>query len=161
MAASGETSVGTQPPAGPPSAPGTYALLLHLERGRELTVGRRGRFRFPAGVYAYAGSARGPGGLAARVRRHLCAQKVRHWHVDTLRQWAPVKAVWFTEGDQRRECAWALALAEMPGASIPARGFGASDCSCPTHLVHFPFLPERSAFARRVGQPVLEVILRG
>jgi len=72
-----------------------------------------------------------------------------------------VTAVWFAEGDQRRECAWALALAEMPDASITARGFGATDCSCPTHLVHFRFLPERSAFARRVGQPVLEVILRG
>jgi hypothetical protein len=41
------------------------------------------------------------------------------------------------------ECCWSLALAGLPGAEIPARGFGASDCRanpirCPAHLAAFP-----------------------
>ena len=46
---------------------GAYALVLHLERKEEITVGRLGTFAFPAGYYLYAGSALGPGGLEARL----------------------------------------------------------------------------------------------
>jgi len=46
---------------------------------------RGGRvFAIPRGVYLYVGSARGFGGLKARVARHLRAVKKVHWHVDYL-----------------------------------------------------------------------------
>jgi Uri superfamily endonuclease len=144
-----------------PRRPGTYALLLRLKRARAVAVGRLGHFRFPAGTYVYVGSARGPGGLAARVARHLRRSKPLRWHVDYLRPWGRPLAVWLVEGDQQRECLWASTLAATPGASVPAPGFGASDCGCPAHLLHFPDVPDRAAFAQQAGGPVTEVHLDG
>ncbi|MGD1996907.1 MAG: GIY-YIG nuclease family protein [Anaerolineae bacterium] len=143
------------------SSPGTYALLLRLERARRLSVGRLGCFRFPRGVYVYTGSAQGPGGTRARIARHLRRPKVLHWHVDYLRAHALPVLVWLLEGDQRRECQWAGALQRMPRASIPALGFGSSDCSCPSHLIRFPALPDRTIFEQTIGEPVTEVRLDG
>jgi len=136
--------------------PGTYVLLLRLSRVTGIDVGRSGRFSFPVGWYTYVGSARGPGGLAARISRHLRSPKPLHWHIDYLRLCAlPVRA-WYAIGLRRRECAWARALSTLPGASIPVPRFGASDCRCPAHLVHFTTSPDLMAFARAVGETVSE-----
>jgi len=142
-----------------PDQPGTYALILRLPHPATLDVGRLGRFQFPAGWYAYAGSARGPGGLAARISRHLRSPKPLRWHVDYLRAYAWPVAVWYTVGAGKRECAWAKALARLPGASAPIPRFGASDCRCPTHLIHFATPPDLRAFTRAVGGPVSEETL--
>ena len=120
-----------------PGLSGTYALLLHLDAPMPLTVGRLGSFTFPAGDYVYVGSARGPGGLRARVRRHARRAKRRHWHIDYLPGNARLAAVHAVVDAERRECAWAAALSRLPGAQVIAPGFGASDCRCPTHLLHF------------------------
>ena len=139
-----------------PDRPGTYTLILSLARPTIIDVGRLGRFRFPEGWYAYAGSARGPGGLAARISRHLRAAGPLHWHVDYLRACARPIAAWYIVGPQKRECAWAQALSALPGGSIPAPRFGASDCRCPAHLIHFAAPPDLKAFTHAVGEPVLE-----
>jgi len=65
-----------------PSGAGTYALVVALDRSQHITIGRRGGFHFPAGFYIYIGSALGPGGLSARIGRHLLAEKRLHWHID-------------------------------------------------------------------------------
>ena len=145
------------PDVGVGDGPGTYVLWFQLERDREIEVGRLGRFHVSAGIYAYVGSARGPGGVAARVARHLRRSRSSHWHVDYLRAEAEPVGVWWAAGGGRRECAWAAALARMPRATLPVAGFGASDCRCSTHLIRFPALPTAPAFARAVGQPVMEV----
>jgi len=64
-------------------------LILRLPCPATVNVGRLGRVRFPAGWYAYVGSAYGPGGLAARISRHLRPSKPSHWHLDYLlnEQW--------------------------------------------------------------------------
>ncbi|MDY6877566.1 MAG: GIY-YIG nuclease family protein [Chloroflexota bacterium] len=142
-----------------PDQPGTYVLILHLPRPAAITVGRLGCFRFPAGWYTYAGSARGPGGLAARIARHLRVSKPLRWHVDYLRGHAQLVEVWYTEGRQRKECGWAAAVSALPGASIPVPRFGASDCHCPAHLTHFAAPPGPAAFARAVGEPVSQETL--
>ena len=49
----------------------TYGLVLQLEKPREIVVGWMGRFIFPAGYYLYVGGALWPGGLEARLARHL------------------------------------------------------------------------------------------
>jgi Uri superfamily endonuclease len=144
-----------------PVRSGTYALLLRLERDCALTVGRLGRFRFPAGMYVYVGSARGPGGLSARVARHLRSPKPLRWHIDYLRPYARPVSAWFAEGDRRQECAWATVLTRLPGAVVPAPGFGASDCRCPAHLIALPVLPDPGILARAVGEPVVEKRLDG
>lgn len=43
-----------------------------------------GTFRVPEGKLVYVGSARGPGGLLARVRRHFRRGKSLKWHIDYL-----------------------------------------------------------------------------
>ena len=121
-----------------PTAPGSYLLLLDLSTPTRITVGRLGTFDFPAGRYAYAGSARGSGGLRARVARHLRAEKRLHWHVDYLAAHAPIVEVWYVESGERLECDWAARLSALPGASLPADGFGSSDCRCRAHLILLP-----------------------
>jgi Uri superfamily endonuclease len=139
-----------------PRQPGSYVLVMRLPQGVDLDVGKLGRFHFAPGWYAYAGSARGPGGLAARVSRHRRSTKAVHWHVDTLLAHAELTTVWYTVGSQKRECDWARALSELPGACVVAPGFGASDCHCQTHLLFFPTPPDCSAFARSVDDRVWE-----
>lgn len=114
---------------------GTYTLLLELPRSATVQVGALGEHPLPEGWYAYTGSAMGPGGFA-RVDRHyeLAAgeRDVSRWHVDYLLGRDDVRL----RGDVRStgadaECAVAAALPDGPVA-----GFGASDCSCRSHLSH-------------------------
>jgi Uri superfamily endonuclease len=128
-----------------PSLPGTYALILNLAAPAQLTIGKLGVFDFPAGEYVYMGSAHGPGGLRARLRHHLRPVQRPHWHIDYLRTQAVVSGgVYVVQeeiagGSIPLECDWSQALLTLPGASVPAAGLGASDCSrgCATHLMHF------------------------
>jgi Uri superfamily endonuclease len=124
---------------------GTYLLLAQLGQEVRIEVGKLGTFTFAPGWYAYAGSALGPGGLPARLARHARSDKRLHWHVDYLLRHAALQAVWQAVDPGRLECAWAAAIRALPGAQTPVRGFGASDCRCPAHLV---FLPERPSDAQ-------------
>jgi Uri superfamily endonuclease len=121
---------------------GTYILVLHLVREEEIAVGRLGCFVFPAGFYLYVGSALGPGGLAGRLARHRRLDKRMRWHIDYLRARAAWVGAYYAAGQERRECSWARALCGLPGASLPAPRFGASDCRCPAHLIHLTHLPD-------------------
>ena len=118
-------------------ASGTYVLVLRLTEARQIRVGKLGEFPFPAGHYLYVGSAHGRGGLAARISRHRRADKKLHWHVDYLMECAQLEEVWCVESPQRLECVVAKAIGALPGASVPAPGFGSSDCRCAGHLLHF------------------------
>ncbi|MFC6988920.1 DUF123 domain-containing protein [Haloplanus sp. GCM10025708] len=112
---------------------GTYTLVVELPRPTVVDVGALGAFDFPAGAYAYTGSALGAGGFA-RVDRHRRVaagdHDVRHWHVDYLTghpETSLVEVVATAGVDA--ECAVADAL---PCGPVP--GFGASDCACRSHL---------------------------
>jgi len=144
-----------------PSSPGLYVLFLRLPAPQAITVGRIGCSEFPSGWYAYVGSARGPGGLAARVSRHRRRDKVLHWHVDYLRAHAEPLEVWFVACGAAKECAWAAALAALPGATVPVPRFGSSDCRCHAHLVHFCARPDARTFADRAGVCVSVEVLTG
>ena len=145
-----------------PTGPGTYALLVALERSGETVIGRLGRFRFPAGFYLYMGSALGPGGLARRLARHLHADKRFHWHVDYMlhARSASVVEVWTTSGAARRECDWARAAMRLAGASVVVPRFGASDCRCAAHLIGFAAMPDRFAFASLTGCTVERWVIK-
>lgn len=117
-----------------PRVPGTYLLWLRVDAPRTIAVGRWGERVFAVGVYAYVGSAHGPGGLNARLRRHLRADKVHHWHIDALTACVPIVAVWYATAPERLECIWAQRLARLAGINAPVKGFGASDCRCAAHL---------------------------
>ncbi len=116
-----------------PAAPGAYALLLALPRAVAAPE-RLGGAALDPGLYVYAGSARGPGGICARVARHARRGKPRHWHVDRLTESGRViAAVAIPDGS---ECAVVGTLRTRPGVSFPVLGLGASDCrACPAHLL--------------------------
>jgi Uri superfamily endonuclease len=101
---------------------------------------RLGKVTLTAGQYAYVGSAHGPGGLRARVGRHLRVQKPRHWHIDYLTAEVPVQHVFALASAERLECTWVARLLGLNGADVPAPGFGSSDCrrGCPAHLLRLP-----------------------
>lgn len=112
---------------------GTYTLCLELPRAVDIGVGALGELRFPAGAYAYTGSALGSGGFA-RVDRHRRVaagdHDTRHWHVDYLTGHPETALVTVVTSDGvDAECAVADRL---PAGPIP--GFGASDCDCRSHL---------------------------
>jgi len=113
---------------------GTYQLLIHLPQATRIIVGQKGVFRFPKGYYIYTGSAKN--GLKARVERHLRQEKRRFWHIDYLLEHASVRRVFLFE-DKSKECSLAQSVLDMPRAKIIVPGFGASDCKCAAHLVHF------------------------
>ncbi len=123
-----------------PSSHGTYALHLHVSGSYSITLGRLGPAIIPAGYYFYLGSARGAGGLRARVGRHLSGDGTLHWHIDYLRGIAEVQSVFYTVTDNALECPWCQALATLPEALIPIPHFGSSDCrsGCEAHLIVFP-----------------------
>jgi HEAT repeat protein len=133
---------------------GTYLLVLRMDTPQIIIVGRLGAIEFPEGWYLYVGSARGPGGLGARLARHhrrLSGSKRFHWHVDYLREHATWHGAWARAFERRLECDWAAALRGLTGATIVAAGFGASDCRCPAHLVHVLALPDDAWFLRTLG----------
>lgn len=129
-------------------------LVLECSENARVSVGRRRRLDLPRGVYAYVGSALGPGGLGARVGRHLDPARPIHWHIDYLKRATRIVEVWYAVGPVRREHAWAKVLANLPDASIRLPGFGSSDCRCPAHLFHFATAPTVATFRRAlVGTP--------
>ena len=133
---------------------GTYVLALRLEAPRDISIGRLGTFRFPAGWYLYVGSAFGPGGLDARLGRHwrrFASGKRAHWHLDYLREQALWGGAWGCDSPQRLECAWAAVLHRLPGAEVVVPRFGASDCRCRAHLVRVPALPNETWFSSALG----------
>ncbi len=137
---------------------GTYALLLRLDTPQTLVVGALGALAFPRGCYLYLGSARGPGGLSARLARHRRQGDKRfHWHIDYLRAVTTLVQVWTSAGKARQECAWASAAAALPGASIVAPRFGASDCRCPAHLFHYTRRPQASELESLLKNQVSKV----
>lgn len=138
-----------------PFRQGIYALVLYLPEQQSIEVGRLGTFIFQPGFYVYIGSAFGPGGLAGRLKRHCrlptaTKQYKEHWHIDYLRRHSSVEQIWFAQVNRQQEHAWAETARQMPGASVPAAGFGASDCHCRTHLFHFPQMPQAILFEKRM-----------
>ncbi|WP_457754764.1 GIY-YIG nuclease family protein [Thermovibrio ammonificans] len=112
---------------------GSYCLIFRLTESTEVETKGGKRFTLEAGIYCYAGSAFGPGGVEARVSRHLRREKKLKWHIDfvtTLRCFEP-EVVAVLEG-KRAEC---LIAGELSKLGEPVKGFGSTDCKCPSHLI--------------------------
>ena len=137
-----------------PREPGSYLLMLKLPTDKEIRVGRLGCLEFKRGWYMYAGSAFGPGGLAARLRHHLGPVHKRHWHIDYFRAHAMAIEVWMALGPPSREHAWAALLSKAPWAGKWVRGFGCSDCRCPSHLFHFSRRPTRDLIDKTLDRTI-------
>ena len=130
-----------------PAVPGAYALHYRLDAPLAISVPRLGSPVLVPGTYVYAGSAFGPGGIRARVLRHLRADKRPHWHVDHLSAAAACIGVEAVPGGS--ECAIVAELLS-DGAKIPVPGFGSSDCrTCRAHLVRLAAPGQNRDIARQ------------
>jgi histidyl-tRNA synthetase len=120
-----------------PAAPGAYVLWLRLGAPLTATSGKIVA-KLEPGDYLYCGSAKGPGGLRARLARHMRKNKPAHWHVDQLTLAGQVLGAFLLEGGD--ECALNAALDGLPiPLPIPIAGFGSSDCRrCAAHLRFWP-----------------------
>jgi len=107
----------------------SYQLHIRVHGNVRIVAGALGSCNFPAGHYVYTGSARR--NLEARIARHLSASKKLRWHIDYLLAHPDVEIL-RVETSATPECRWNQQLE----GSIPAPGFGASDCrrQCGSHL---------------------------
>lgn len=121
--------------------PGTYAFLLQSHLIETIQVGRWGQLALQPGYYLYVGSAFGPGGVRARVSRHLRMDKRKHWHIDYLREHITPVDIWVSYEAKHLEHEWAGILFKRP-ATTPIQGFGCSDCRCYSHLFFTPEMPD-------------------
>ncbi len=118
-------------------APGAYLLVLALTRPLALPQPTLNFARLGPGVYLYAGSALGPGGIRARILRHARGGKRRHWHIDHLTEAGTLGAALALPG--MAECEVVGSLLALAGVTVPVPGFGSSDCrACPAHLLAAP-----------------------
>jgi len=69
--------------------------------------------------------------MEARIARHLRCEKRLRWHIDYL-----LAAQGVTVYEVRRSTVAECALNQATAGSVPAPGFGASDCrlGCGSHL---------------------------
>jgi sugar fermentation stimulation protein A len=109
---------------------GSYIVVLRLMKDEAIAVGSLGVIRFPKGYYLYAGSAKR--NLSQRIARHQRRRKNLFWHIDYIRQYADHCVSLPVRTAAGLECEIAEALHGISGWNVP--GFGASDCSCESHL---------------------------
>lgn len=118
-----------------PKVAGAYVLVIELEADLTLQNKRFAGKILPKGTYLYCGSANGPGGIAARVKRHCKQDKKPHWHVDELTSNGAGRVVSVLVVPDGNECALRAAMQE-PDSQVPVPGFGSSDCiACRSHLI--------------------------
>jgi Uri superfamily endonuclease len=122
-----------------PDTPGSYVLVGGLLEDVEISAGKFGGLCLKAGVYFYCGSARGPGGLRARINRHFRLDKKKHWHYDHIRSHLALTHVWWGDASDS-ECDLCRWIGKAAQVSFPLAGFGSSDCvrGCRSHLIFIP-----------------------
>ena len=127
------SEIGSCPRFSPDTPSGIYLLLLDVPLSVTVRVGALGELPFPAGRYAYVGSARR--GLRARLARHARREKPLRWHVDYLRMAAEPAAALVWSWRRGRECWLARSIVRLGLGRIAAPRFGSSDCGCAGHLL--------------------------
>jgi Uri superfamily endonuclease len=86
------------------------------------------------------------------LQRHLKppSQKRPHWHIDFLLTAATIQKAAWSLGAADLECRWASLMAAQGQHYPPA--FGASDCRCPGHLLHFTSARRVEAALQSLGE---------
>jgi sugar fermentation stimulation protein A len=119
---------------------GSYIVILRLDRSQSLHVGRLGKIHFRKGYYLYVGSAMK--NLTRRMKRHQRRRKGLFWHIDYLRNHTEFCYALPVRSSRPLECEIAGALKGISDWLVPF--FGASDCSCTTHLFGVNINPLKS-----------------
>lgn len=129
---------------------GSYVLILYNEVEEEIKIGKLDSIDLKEGYYIYVGSALGPGGVQARVKRHNQEHKKSHWHIDYLRAKTDLAAVWYLYSTERFEHQLAQLFAER--STVPLAGFGSSDCNCQAHLFYSGEEPKFSYYEEELEE---------
>jgi histidyl-tRNA synthetase len=142
-----------------PAVPGSYVLAILIETAVSVTIAGKPAAVLPPGKYLYCGSAKGPGGLKARLSRHMRSRKNIRWHIDQITRHGRVLGAWIVpDGD---ECRLVESLSHL---SKPIPGFGSTDCRrCVAHMLAWPSeatnpfkteasLPDETRDRRRMGR---------
>ncbi len=117
-----------------PPLPGAYAMAIEFADTVAVTLCGRPPITLSAGRYLYCGSAKGPGGLKARLSHHMRRGKSLRWHVDQLTEQGLVVGSWLFPGGD--ECELVQMCSHLP---MPIARFGSSDCAtCRSHLLFWP-----------------------
>ncbi len=96
-------------------------------------------------MYVYTGSALSS--LEGRIGRHIGKEKKMKWHIDFFLEEAEALGFISIVSSKREECSINSKFLEE--GEVLAKGFGSSDCGCPSHLVylgdqpHFEYPHER------------------
>ena len=110
--------------------PGYYILVLEVPKRLVVNTKANRRFILDPGFYIYIGSARGSGGLIARVNRHFRRNKKLFWHIDylTTRRSVRIVAVYTLVDmvDPQRDYESLLSV-KLSRLLEPVEGFGTSD----------------------------------
>jgi sugar fermentation stimulation protein A len=110
---------------------GSYCIAAFLREDTDIEIAKLGTFSFPRGMYIYTGSALSS--LEGRIGRHLGKEKKMKWHMDFfLEEAEPLGFIPIVSSD-REECSINSKFLEK--GKVLAKGFGSSDCRCPSHLV--------------------------
>ena len=104
---------------------GAYAIAIELADTVTVTLSSWAPIVLPAGRYLYCGSAKGPGGLKARLSRHMRRGKLVRWHVDQLTDRGLVIGSWIFPGGD--ECKLVQMCSHLP---MPIAEFGSSCATC-------------------------------
>jgi len=118
---------------------GTYTIILRLTDHTLLVINKK-QFELKSGIYIYVGSALGPGGIVARLNRHLkifaSSTLKKHWHIDSLLPFSTIFASVYAFSTERLECRLVHSLKRI-GFQV-VEGFGNTDCTswCGGHLVY-------------------------
>ncbi len=133
---------------------GIYVVLISVRENILVKVGALGEILFEKGLYAYVGSAQN--NLEKRVKRHFRKNKPKFWHIDYLleNKEAEIIEVYYKEAEKSEECQVAGEIKEV---SQPISGFGASDCSCISHLFKLNDPKSFRKIVQRNGLTKLEI----
>jgi len=117
---------------------GCYQLLLYLDRMSRIKIGKKVEYDFPEGYYIYTGSALN--GLEGRINRHRRKVKKNFWHIDYLLPHCRIlKIIQYNQNGKNAisECELNKKSLRKKNSAVVVKGFGSSDCRCPSHLVYF------------------------
>ena len=117
-----------------PDLRGAYVLVLRLDKTINIKFPRIAFDQLMPGWYVYLGSARGSGGIRARVKRHFQYRKTAHWHIDRLTEKSvEMAALAVADG---HECELVGKLLKSLRFKVAVAGFGNTDCHlCESHLL--------------------------
>jgi len=110
-----------------------YLVFSKLDKKKNIEIGALGQISFKPGTYIYVGSAMNS--AEKRIERHFSEVENKHWHIDYFTAETEQTDYFILPEKSEYECIMASILSEF---CTPIDSFGASDCSCDSHLFRAP-----------------------